>query len=84
MNQEIERLQQIIDQYDKEINRLNRKIKETGLAKEMSEEYYHSVLMFVALHQTRNLIEFLIRMLSEKIKLYIHPVSSTPCKKGVI
>jgi Na+/phosphate symporter len=37
MNQEIEHLQQIIDQYDKEINRLNRKIKETGLAKEMSE-----------------------------------------------
>ena len=37
MNQEIERLQQIIDQYDKEINRLNRKIKETGLAKEMSD-----------------------------------------------
>jgi hypothetical protein len=30
-------MQQIIDQYDKEINRLNRKIKETGLAKEMSE-----------------------------------------------
>ncbi|WP_026673647.1 DUF2326 domain-containing protein [Alkalihalobacterium bogoriense] len=37
MNQEVERLQQIIDQYDKEINRLSQKIQETGLAKEMSE-----------------------------------------------
>lgn len=37
MNQEIERLQQIIDQYDKEINRLHQKIEESGLAKEMSE-----------------------------------------------
>ena len=37
MDQEIERLQPLIDQYDKEINRLNRKIEESGLAKEMSE-----------------------------------------------
>ena len=37
MNQEIERLQPLINQYDNEIMRLNRKIKETGIAKEMSE-----------------------------------------------
>lgn len=37
MNQEIERLQPLINQYDKEIMRLNRKIEESGLAKEMSE-----------------------------------------------
>jgi hypothetical protein len=37
MDQEIERLQPLIDQHDKEIKRLNRKIEESGLAKEMSE-----------------------------------------------
>ena len=37
MNQEIERLQPLINQYDNEIMRLNRKIEETGIAKEMSE-----------------------------------------------
>lgn len=37
MNQEIERLQPLINQYDQEIMRLNRKIEESGLAKEMSE-----------------------------------------------
>lgn len=37
MNQEIERLQPLIAQYDKEISRLNRKIEESGIAKEMSE-----------------------------------------------
>lgn len=37
MDQEIERLQPLIDQYDKEITRLNRKIEESGIATEMSE-----------------------------------------------
>jgi len=37
MNQEIERLQPLVDQYDKEIKRLYHKIEESGLAKEMSE-----------------------------------------------
>ncbi|MDD3415950.1 MAG: DUF2326 domain-containing protein [Lachnospiraceae bacterium] len=37
MDQEIERLQPLIYEYDKEINRLNRKIEESGVAKEMSE-----------------------------------------------
>lgn len=37
IDQEIDRLQPLIDQYDKEIKRLNRKIEESGLAKEMSE-----------------------------------------------
>lgn len=37
MDQEIERLQPLIAQYDKEISRLNRKIEESGIAKEMSE-----------------------------------------------
>ncbi|MDD9312037.1 DUF2326 domain-containing protein [Cytobacillus firmus] len=37
MDEEIERLQPLIGEYDKEITRLNRKIEESGLAKEMSE-----------------------------------------------
>jgi len=37
IDQEIERLQPIINQYDIEIRRLNHKIEESGLAKEMSE-----------------------------------------------
>lgn len=37
MDEEIERLQPLIGEYDKEITRLNLKIKESGLAKEMSE-----------------------------------------------
>ncbi|WP_342471834.1 DUF2326 domain-containing protein [Metasolibacillus sp. FSL H7-0170] len=37
MDEEIERLQPLIGEYDKEIARLNLKIKESGLAKEMSE-----------------------------------------------
>ena len=37
MTQEIERLQPLIDQCDKEIKRLHQKIEESGLAKEMSE-----------------------------------------------
>lgn len=37
MNEEIERLQPLINQYDKEIKRLNRKFEDSGLAKEMSE-----------------------------------------------
>ncbi|MDA8227015.1 MAG: DUF2326 domain-containing protein [Desulfitobacterium hafniense] len=37
MTQEIERLQPLIDQCDKEIKRLYQKIDESGLAKEMSE-----------------------------------------------
>lgn len=37
MAQEIERLQPLIDQCDKEIKRLYRKIEESGLAKELSE-----------------------------------------------
>lgn len=37
MTQEIERLQPLIDQCDKEIKRLYRKIEESGLAKELSE-----------------------------------------------
>lgn len=37
MDEEIERLQPLIAEYDKEIKRLNRKIEESGLAKEMSE-----------------------------------------------
>lgn len=37
MAQEIERLQPLIDQCDREIKRLHQKIEESGLAKEMSE-----------------------------------------------
>ena len=37
MTQEIDRLQPLIDQCDKEIKRLHQKIEESGLAKEMSE-----------------------------------------------
>lgn len=37
MDQEIDRLQPLIGQCDKEIKRLNQKIEESGLAKEMSE-----------------------------------------------
>jgi len=37
MDQEIERLQPLIDQCDKEIKRLYQKIEESGLAKEMTE-----------------------------------------------
>ena len=37
MDQEIYRLQPLIEEYDKEIRRLNRKIEESGIAKEMSE-----------------------------------------------
>ena len=37
MDQEIERLKPMIEQYDIEITRLHQKIKETGLIKEMSE-----------------------------------------------
>lgn len=37
MDQEINRLQPLIQEYDKEIQRLNRKIDESGIAKEMSE-----------------------------------------------
>lgn len=36
MDEEIERLQPLIGEYDREITRLNRKIEESGLAKEMS------------------------------------------------
>ncbi len=37
MDEEIERLKPIISEFDFEINRLNKKIKESGFAKEMSE-----------------------------------------------
>lgn len=40
MAEEINRLQPLVDQWDREINRLRRKIEESGLAKQMTERVF--------------------------------------------